>query len=191
MRGGLRALKYLNTEQKFIDNQQTENAVTSTFNVVDLVNTTQGDTGTSRDGRQIKLTSILHKFTIAANATAATNLTRIILLIDKQPNGATVTPADYLTDVTINDSIVSPRNLDNIKRFTLLYDKVFTTTASASTRRISRKFYKKLNMIVRYDGNAGDVTDLTTRNVVLLTVGDQAVNGALLTSFIRIRFVDN
>jgi hypothetical protein len=191
MAGGLLALRYLNVEKKFLDSQQTATTITTTPLVVSLPVCAQGDTDITRDGNQIKLTNIQFNYTIAANGTATVNRSRIMIVLDKQANNLAATLPDVLKDTTANDAIVSAYNENERQRFVILYDQVHCNAVSSSKAHEYKSFNRKLDLHIRYDANNGDVTDLTSNNLLLMAVGNEATNGASLVSFIRLSFVDN
>ncbi len=190
----LQMAKYLktivNVEFKNHDVQQTAAAVASGGVQVQLSNIAQGDTTITRDGAQCKVVSISLRYTIFMNQSATASSMRVWLIQDSQTNQALFTIADFLEDVTVDDAINSPRNLDNKHRFRVLYDKVHNL--SITGRQISsHRFYKKLNVKLRFDNAAAAITSLTQNSLSLLVISDEATNTPAITSFVRLRYVDN
>lgn len=194
---GLKALKIaqylksvLNVEFKEHNVQATAEALPTTGIITQLTNIAQGDTKSTRDGDQVKLTQIYVNGIIQKHASATATSVRILLVMDKQTNGAIYTLADLLEDTSASDNIVSANNLDNKFRFKVLYDKVFNVSNSGESRR-KYKIFKKLPIKIRYDGNAGDITDITSWSLSLVAIADEATNTPGHTFFARLRFVDN
>ncbi len=186
--------KYLkgivNVEFKNHDQQVTAIAQANSALIRQLTNIAQGDTTNTRDGASIKIVSISFNYTINMNASATGTAFRVMLVLDRQTNEAIYTAGDLLEDTTPDDVIVSPYNLNNASRFRVLYDKVHVF--SINGRFVGNfKFYKKLNLKLRYDNAAAAITSLTQSSLSLLTVSDEATNQPSLTSFIRLRYVDN
>lgn len=159
-----------------------------------LTNLTQGDTNITREGNQITAESIYIKLMFHIAAAASSSQIRCLLVHDKQSNGAAFATTDLLESVTNIRSLITPRNLDNIKRFQVLYDKIIVlnqnvASAISTTRFI--KIYKKLGINLRYDGNAGDITDLTQSALSLLFISNEATNEPTVDVDSRIRFIDN
>ena len=65
----------------------------------------------------------------STNSSAASNLVRIIVYLDRQCNGA----AAGVTDLLESASYLSFRNLANQSRFKFLYDKTIPINVVAST----------------------------------------------------------
>lgn len=125
---------------------------------------------------------------LLVNATTPRTSVRIMLVIDKQTNGAIYANTDLLEDVTVNDNIVSPRNLDNKHRFQILYDR--THMLSLSTPTVVVKKYIKKDLLLRYDASTPSIADLTQSSLSLVQFGND-VNEPTIQSFLRVRFVDN
>ncbi len=159
-------------------------------NIVQLSNIPQGDTGESRDGSNVKITSIYIKGIFVLNPSATTSQYRILLIEDKQTNQAIYATADVLTTVVNKHSIVSPLNLDNQFRFKVLYDKMFDLSITGRQSR-TFKIYKKVNRRLRFDGSVPDITDLRSSSYSLLLIGSEATNAPTCLFESRLRFVDN
>ncbi len=182
--------RLMNVEFKFIDSQNTSQAVATTPLIFELSNIAQGDTTITRDGSQIKCLSIQLSYVLSLHASATFSFVRVLLIKDKQTNQVVYTGADVLDDVTVADSIVSPYNRDNRKRFTILHDRVHQLN---STEKHTAYFGKKFSQdqIIRYDANAGTIADLTQSSYSLMVVTNEVTNTPLITSFVRLNFVDN
>ncbi len=182
--------RLINVEYKFIDTQNTTTGVSTTPVIVQLSNISQGDSTITRDGSQLKVLSIQWSYFMTMHASARISLFRCMLIKDKQTNQLVYTAADVLSDVIANDMIVSPYNRDNRKRFTILYDKVHMLEDNG--RQIAQNGQKfSQEQILRYDGNAGTIADLTQSSYSLLLVSTEPSNTVAFTSFIRLNFVDN
>lgn len=182
--------RLINVEIKNFDNQQTAVLITDTPAIIQLSNIAIGDTTNSRDGSQCKMIGVDLNFTLFQNASAVLTYVRIMLVIDKQTNQAIYTAADLLEDVTQKDAIVSPRNLDNLKRFTVLYDRVFELCVNGDCGAVVKKYFKK-DVLLRYDGSTPSIADLTQSSLSLFQVGSEATNDPSIVSFVRLRFIDN
>ncbi len=182
--------RMINVEYKIIDTVRTEDVCAVAGFVRPLVLLSQGDGNANRDGNQIKITNIYFKYWIQASSAASASATRVMLVIDKQPNGALFTLAQLLKNVTVIDAINSPLHEDFRRRFRILYDRRHFTDDSRN--QISSGFYSKsMQLPIRYSGTAGDITDLSETNLCLVHLSDEATNEPLLNAFVRILFVDN
>ncbi len=186
--------KYLksivNVERKNHDSSGTAVARDTTADIISLTSIAQGDTTVQRDGSQCKLVSLALKYFIEINPSATTTQVRVMIVLDKQTNQLIYGIADLLHDVTADDIIVSPRNLDNMRRFTVLMDRVHTYGALGPTTSY-HKFYKKLNIVLRFDNAAAAITSMTENSLSLIFVSNEATNTPVVTHHLRLRFVDN
>ncbi len=182
----------LNVEYKCIDNTFSNQAVDSATPIIsEITNVAQGDTATSRDGNQIKLTQVVINllFTLRGVNTGM----RYILVHDKQTNGAAFTMGDLLASTGVQQSLVSALNIDNKYRFRVLADKKFTLTDSGANKKVVKKiFIPNLNIRMRFDGITNSITDITSSSLALVLLSeDTGAASPLMSAFIRVRFVDN
>lgn len=177
-------------EFKYIDTSGTW--VNDTTGAVTLLNgCVPGDDAINREGRQITMRSLECKLTNFATATTGLDqFHRVLIVLDKQANGA----APAITDILVTNNVSAPRNLNNSKRFKILMDKRFYLNAAgeAGTAKIWKK-YKKLLIPVQFNnGTAGTVADIITNSLYLVTLGNVAAGGSAGSTqgYIRLRFTE-
>ncbi len=177
----------INTEFKCNDplsnNTLTPNTAGSLFLLTGL-NT--GDQADDRDGRVVRWKSVQLAFTFTVNTAAIATFVRSILFIDKQPN-QTLALASELLDI---QAITTFRNLDNRKRFVILWDKVIEVHQGHANMYVN--YYRTTDMKTIYDdSDGGDISDITTNAMYLLIFSDEAVNTPTVIVSARLRFIDN
>ncbi len=182
--------KLLNVEYKFHDVKQTAVSVTSTPVIVQLTNVGQGDTAQIRDGASIKWTKISLRHTIILSAAARSSQVRLLLVLDRQTNGAIYSASDVLDDVSINDIIVSMYNLDNKYRFRVLKDVTMTLDENGNESRLIN-WTVPMSTKCRFSGTAGTIADLSSYSLSLLQVSSEAANFPSITTVSRLRYIDN
>ncbi len=180
--------RLLNVEIKFFDTQLVS-AMNNSITITQLTNIPQGDTGITRDGSQCKMLGLAFDYFIAVHASAVSTICRVMVVVDKQTNQAIYDDSDLLEDTSSVDSIVSPRNLDNKHRFTILYDKRHNLSAANATVHV--KTYIKKDLLLRYDASTPSIADLTQNSLSFLMVSNESTNTPTIASFSRVRFVDN
>ncbi len=185
---GLKRL--VNVEVKNFDVQQTNVLLTTVPVIVQLSNIPQGDTTITRDGAQCKILALELSLHIRRNTSAFATSCRIILVCDKQTNQAIYVNTDLLEDITSTDGMVSPYNLDNKFRFTVLFDHIFNVSEGSSGVKDWKRVFR-MNKILRFDGNTPSIADLTSNSLSLIQYSMEATNTPSLTMFSRLRFVDN
>jgi len=162
----------------------------STAGQLQLMNgISQGTSATTRIGRRVMIKSIYLRYwcTTASNTTGSTPI-RLMIVFDKQSNTVAPTAAEVL----VADSIVSPNNLSNSRRFVTLMDKMLQLD-TAGPNSANLEFYKKCNLEVQYNTvNGGAIGDIQTGSLYLFvwsngTLGTASPTGNVYT---RIRFED-
>jgi len=190
--------KSFSPELKYVDTTTTIQDMTTTP-VITLLNGCAPGTGsTNRIGRRILVKSVQLSGYANASTATVTAPCRWALVVDRQPNGVAFTFADCW-DSAIADTL---RNPNNLQRFQIIHDTgvfgVIGSTqpapaiAATSSSLVPFHLYKKLNIPVQFNsGTAGNVADIQTNAIFLVTWGSQAgLNGADFTSRIRVRFAD-
>jgi len=154
-----------------------------------------GTSGTTRIGRKIRMVSISYRFqggyATSSTSTGSSPL-RMLIIYDKQTNGATPAAGSVLT----LDVIESPMSLGNSQRFIVIADEIidsYTPSATGSQQAFYRKGFKKLNLVTEFNaGTAGTVSDINTGGVFALFYqdGNILVGNPPVTCYSRIMFED-
>jgi len=177
-----------NIESKFLDlapipGTAIGNHLYPTAGFINVVNAVaEGDDNTQRSGRQVTNTSVLLRIPLV---TTGVGLARTMLVWDYQANGAL--PA--VTDILQTANTVSPMNLNNRERFSIIFDEIWPmglTTSDNYNHLVT--CYKKFEVKSIYSGTTGVIASMTTGALLLLTIADvqtDATNG-----YVRVRFND-
>lgn len=142
----------------------------------------QGDDIGSRQGNSVKSVDLMCSYNLQ-QGTAANNVARVIIFIDTANQGSNPAVTDVLTSATIT----SQRNIDNMKRFKILYDKMHSFDTDTTT--ISRKYYRKLGHHIRYSSSSETAT--LQNNIFLLILDSNGTNHATLLWDSKLSFYDN
>lgn len=177
----------INSELKRYDYTATQN-VTTTGSIVALGEISGGDDASNRDGNKVLAKYITFKYLASSNASAATTFLRVMMIVDTQNQGSAPSLSDILQVTTANSNIVSPINVDNTQRFTVLFDDHlnFSNTGSQS---YDRKHYNKLNFHMTWTSTAGSA--INKNAIFLVLVSTQGVNSPSITYSSRLAFYDN
>lgn len=202
--GRFRGRRASNTgpELKFFDTALSDASVAADGVVQGSLNLIpQGVTESTRVGRKCVIKNLnfrltLYRVLVDSVATALPHeQVRIMLVLDKQANGAN--PA--ITDILETDDMNSFNNLANKSRFRVLYDKVFNmdalavgsngTTVDQAARSRTVSCFKKVNLPIEFSSTTGAITEIRSNNLVWVTVTD---TGSLTTinGTCRVRFSD-
>lgn len=181
------------TDLGFIDTAHVQ--VVNTTPALTLLNGCAPGTGASdRIGRKIVIKSVSIKGYIYPDTTATFNNPKLCLVWDRQPSAVAPVFTDIFDQVGGISSPFCPINLDNSRRFRILWSQVFDITGGATVTGSSAKFidfYKKLNLTTVYNsGSAGTIADIESGALYLVFVGSQAAGTADVTFYgnSRIRF---
>ena len=175
-------------ERKNIDDSSAKWTSTSAAWSINCLNdVAQGTTAITRIGRKILIKSVLVQGIIATNTG---NSARVLIVYDRQPNGAL--PA--ATDVLTSNTIMAVQNLDNRDRFIILadimpYDQEENISNPSASSGFGYKRYIKCNLETIYGGNAGTIADINSGSLLMMT----NCNGGTITGetgIQRVRFID-
>ncbi len=193
-----RAVQELKFHDLDLDDQVV--AMGSQVEVTSLNVIAQGTTESQRIGRRVVIKQIHYRYNISlpATATAAdtSDVIRIMIVIDKQCNGAAADDLDILESADYQ----SFNNLSNKKRFTVLFDRTYAVKCHAGAGNGTNdgfvndmqayEWHKDCNIVIEYDNSAttGVITSQRSNNLLWLTasrVGKGGTNGK-----VRLRFHD-
>ncbi len=197
--------KLLNVEKKFHDVSETSAVGESASPRIILVNgIAQGDSGSTRDGDQCKITDLLIRADLQSHQSATTPTRwRAMLFLDKQADGTAPTVAELVQDAS-NDAYaqLSGLNMDNKMRFRILktWDGILEVpgVASRQVRRI--EFFHKFSdpkskadhgIKVRYSGTGQTISDISSNPIYFYMWQTQSTNQPTLVYYNRVRYVDN
>lgn len=149
-----------------------------------------GTSATTRIGRRVKMHSLLIKWQGSLGPTSAgASPLRLLVVYDKQANGA----APAATDVLTSDAIASGMNLSNSRRFIILCNEEISCVGTQGPQSFMTERFIKMNLDVEFNtGVAGDITDIQTGSVYSLIYqnGNIITAGIGMECFTRIRFTD-
>lgn len=158
-----------------------------------------GTAANQRVGMKVTIRSIELRCRMTTSpVTGVDQYVRMILVLDRQPNGAVI---GAVTDVLLAQSISSPRNLANRKRFKIMMDKQYamgsnlnaaTTPSTLPNMRLVKKYIKR-PIITEYNtGVAGTIADISTNSLYLMVFGTEVAGNTdtNLAGYIRIRYTD-
>lgn len=160
----------------------------------------QGTDVDERIGRKIALHSMFARFRInlpdTTDATTLSDVIRIMIVHDKQCNGALFTGTDLLT----TDNYISFNNLYNKHRFKILMDQRYDLNYDAggydgtqevlanSGQTVERYIRFKYPMVIEYNDTVGSVSERVRNNLVVVCV---TANGLATCKFFgRVRYTD-
>ncbi len=176
----------INTEFK----QKDTTATATVDNVADIIllnGLAKGDDFDDRDGRVVRIKSIQVSLLYEINASASLTHVRVMLVLDKQPNEITM----VITDLLDSSGLQTFRNLDQRKRFWIIWNQVVTMSITGMQGG-TLNFYKKFNLKTIYDdSDAGTIADISTNAIYLVLLSNEPTNLPTIVRSTRIRYIDN
>jgi len=131
-----------------------------------------------------------------ADNTSASQLCRLIVFVDNQPNGAAPAVTDLLKEALPSSQL----NANNRDRFRIIKDKeyCFDPFFNVSTATQSRygqgrttapiKLYKKINVETIFNGtNGGSIGDINTGALYMFWIGNNAVGATDSEAIVSVR----
>lgn len=145
-------------------------SVSTTATLTDLSVITQGDTDTSRDGDELRATTISMRYYVAGYDD--TNFVRIILF-QWHPDTTPIV-ADILNAV-VTAGFLANYEVDRAENYKIMYDRTHAVVANYSGQQNTSNFvYKKLR-IPRPKMKFYNATAVGTNKIWMLTISDSSV----------------
>ncbi len=190
-------------EMKFHDVTVDDGVVAASMNVqTALLVIPEGNGESDRVGRKVTIKRIGWRYEVLLPTTAVaadtSDVVRVMMILDKQANGALPTNTIVLED----DDYQSFNNLANSKRFRILMDKSYsincgsgsgrgtTDTLSYGDQVITAQWHKKCSIPIEYDNSAttGVITSIRSNNIFVIVGSKSGVAG--FRSKVRVRYTD-
>lgn len=189
-------------EKKFFDagaGDSTDVTTSGVYNYQSICKVAQGNGSNNRLGRRILIDTINVRGVInwpnQTDLVKMTGTVRIMVVWDKQANGAVPTVGTHLTNNDISDY----NNLNYSDRFVTLGEKRITFNQphavltgpvySSPSQEQFIEFYIKCHIPVIFSSTAGALTELVSSNIFVYSVCDTNVTGVVDIAS-RIRFHD-
>lgn len=165
---------------------------------------TEGTDFTNRIARKMYMKSIeITAYIEWLRDSAQITFGRLVIVYDRQSNGATPQWADIFTDTTGSSTVMAPINLNNRQRFTVVRDcrlilpliNTQATTAIVFPSFVDNQFmhlYTKMNLETDFLNANGAATDIAAGSLWMVSMGSIA-SGAepfRLRTQTRLRFED-
>ncbi len=178
--------KFINTEVKCVDTLATENSTTTA--TLDLLNgMTQGNANGNRSGQSVKCENVDLRFVCTIAAAAVTSFVRVLVVMDKQANGAVFAIGSLLNATTV----VSHYTVGSQNRFVVFFDETFAMDANGQ-QCLTKVVRLNDNSHTEYGtGNAGTIADINSNSLYLVHLSDQVANPVSIQYYIRYWYVDN
>lgn len=180
---------------------QAEQVTPQGGNAILLNDVAQNVSATGRIGNQIVIKSILVRGCLSLPTEDDGDITysqcvRIMIIKDRQANGAVPVITDVLAAPVSGNPVTQPMNLDYRSRFKVLCDRHYVLSGGTNAAEYFFQYYSKRKHVITYTGNTGTAAAIKTNAIWLLLLGPGA-NGGTVTNRphfsawnARIRFVD-
>lgn len=172
------------SEKKYVDvfdNNDTVITQAGTITLLSAIN--QGTTQNDMVGDNCTIVSNLFRIRITPNATSQMNYLRVMIIRDRQPNGAAPVQADIIETAT---DVLSALTDLNAERFKVLFDKTYTVDTDANGSQVDKVFRR-----MKFKYTAQSSGDVRTNAVWLVMLSNDVTDGPLVSYYNRLRFKDN
>jgi len=188
--------KLINVEHKYFDTDVNGNSATQAGAVLSLSLIGQGDDVSQRDGDSIKVQSFEMNGAVFRNVAAGATVNetvRIVVVRDLQNAGAAPTAADILETVGTSRAPYAFTDYlngsDTNKRFTFIYDEVFTLDNAHQVR--SFRFRTDHDCHVYFRGTTTGAASQGNGSYYAVLLANTAATLPSVDMVTRIRFTDN
>lgn len=147
----------------------------------------QGNSSTTRVGDKVKFKRLFIRGEVVINSAGSAVVVRLMVVRDRQPNGAIF----GITDLLVADSTIDLNNLKYGKRFKVYMDKKIPLSINGN-RVAQFKKYIPLNFETDYSlGTAGTVADISKNSLYFILMSTDNTNKPTVTYNRRLRFIDS
>lgn len=182
-------------ESKYLDTAPTVNPLQAGATLL-LNGLVEGLDNINRIGRKVDIKNIQAKLvvynnTLATTSTPGSEVIRVAIVYDRQPNSALGNYFDVYTGAAAVNTPLYPRSVNNIGRFRVLKEElIYLDTAGGASKTID--FWMPCDLLTRYDGTGATVADISSGCLFLAYGSSNAVGAAqsTMTGYIRINFTD-
>lgn len=179
----------LGPEQKGVDTILTDIAlpVTDAFTGAAVLNLVAAGTNpVQRVGRKMRMTSFQYRFHLGTVAGAPANgnvPVRILVVYDRQPNGAAALNTDLLSTANFQGVLA----LTNSERFLVVSDQIHECSSAGPT---VGKVYKKLSLDTMWSSTSGAIADIASGSLLMFIATSGWTGAPVINLVSRVRFVD-
>lgn len=161
-------------------------SITNTASISQVSAIASGDGDAARTGNSILAKYLYINYIVnrSASSTTAADTFRIVVVQDKEQVADT---APGYSDVYSSTTVISPFNVNNVGRFTVLYDK--RHYVSSNKPQVSDQLSVPLDFHIRYNGTAS--TDIEKNGIWLMLLSDTTANHPTILGNIRLAYYDN
>lgn len=161
-------------ERKYVDgsfNYYAQDLISTTS---DLINEVAEGTGVDqRVGRRIENRTVSFRMNITSPADFSSRKVRVLVVMDRQPNGTQFTVADLFENATYPAD--SHYDLSNRNRFHVYYDKMFMMNPISGTQVSRRVLNFGINFggqMTTYSDTGGVIANIATNSIYVVVCGD-------------------
>ncbi len=174
-------------------NTQSSDTINATWSQTLITGIPLGDQEFNREGDRVIIKEVGIRYSVTASqAVDAVGNYRVMLVRDKQTNGATFAPSNLFI---VNDSLKSFRDptLSPV-RFQILYDKTFSLEEYAANSGIAntefQQYYRKYKggMKITYNGSGATTGSIDKGAIFLMFITDRVSNLPSINWMTLVRF---
>lgn len=173
------------------DNGTASTTVSTAGAVVQMLDVANGTGASERIGKSIMLHDLTLNYNVLPNAASSRLLWRVVVVYDRQTNGA----APTVTDVMHTATVEAMYNADNQTRFKILYDQSGVIVTNATGIDIEYKtIYRNIKISLKglrteYSGTGSTSASIVKGGIYMILLSN-TTTGYAITEANRIQFSD-
>lgn len=176
--------KYAKAEVRYVDNTFALAGVSTTATLTFINGVAQGDDSNNREGNATFNKMVTIKGRVNPNTSTTLQHVRLIVLYDKQSNGAAPAIADILEQSTNVDSM---RFWNSRARYRFLVDKTFSVGPQGGK---NFKFVKKVRQYTKYGtATTGAISNVVKGSIYVVQLSDAAASTPTIGWVSRVSFM--
>lgn len=181
---------YLNSERKHVDISTTMAPDSANGGIALLNGLSLGTDNDERIGRSVRFTSVHMKCGISLHASATQTRVRLLLVVDRYPQGVITTPSAIMQTSPVPQAF---RAWDVSRRYRIIKDvtRVINTDFPETTLNLYVKLPYQLGKTKFDNSSAGDITDIVNGAIYLVGLSDEATNTPTIAYRTRVVYIDN
>lgn len=154
-----------------------DSSYTGTYTLLNGV--AQGTNQGQRIGMQLKNKYLILRLIMNQNAgfVGLSERIRVMLIWDKQPNGAAPTANQLLTITAAGQAFISPININASKRYRIVYDKLYSLQSRGGANNVAESkmitIKKNLKLNTKYMDTGATIASIQTNSLYLVTISQE------------------
>lgn len=179
----------INSEQKYVDSNQSNQAISNTGFTGSILNAmAQGTTENTRIGNRLLAKNVSINGVLNVGTSAIATRVRVSLILDKKPDQGATSWTDVYSSSADTLSLMNKANGD---RYVVLKTLNLNLDNKMQVQQNFKMYCNLSHIHIHYDGTGATLTDFEKNAIFLLCESNESTNTPAITYTSRFRFYDN